>query len=426
MCPSGIGPCLLPANENWEPLRPAILYGIDSRAAKEIDGLTERYGEKVILERSGSPLTTQAVGPKLAWLKNKEPEVWEKMCYFLNSNSFIVQRLTGEYVLDHHSASQCDPLYDIHENCWIEEWAEEIAPGLRLPRLLWPSEIAGEINEAASSATGIPTGTPVAAGTIDAWAEAGSVGVREPGDLMLMYGSTMFIIEMVEEPLTHPKLWATAGLFPGTHNLAAGMATSGAVTGWFKDMIGDISYEELTQEATGAPPGSDGLVVLPYFAGERTPLYDPKARGTISGLTLSHGRGHVYRSLLEATAYSVRHILEFMRDAGGGGQRLVAVGGGTKGGLWTQIVSDAIGRPQELPEEIIGASYGDALLAGIASGLVNPGTDWSRLSETVEPNVENQEIYEDTYGVYRELYPATSEQVHKLAEMQKGGGGVVV
>lgn len=426
VCPSGIGPCLLPAGENGEPLRPAILYGIDSRADKEIEELTKRYGAEEILQRGGSPLTTQAVGPKLAWLKSQEPEVWEKTRYFLNSNSFIIQRLTGEYVLDHHSASQCDPLYDIHENRWIEEWAEGIAPGLRLPRLLWPAEVAGEVTEDASEVTGIPVGTPVAAGTIDAWAEAGSVGVRKPGDLMLMYGSTMFIIEVLEEPLTHPKLWATAGLVPNTHNLAAGMATSGAVTGWFKEIVGNASYENLTQEAASTPPGSDGLVVLPYFAGERTPLYDPEARGVIGGLTLGHGRGHVYRALLEATAYSVRHILEFMEEAGGGGQRLVAVGGGTKGGLWTQIVSDAIGRPQELPEETIGASYGDALLAAIAVGLVESETDWSHISETVEPDAENREVYENLYDIYREFYPATQEQVHKLAGMQKEGGDVVI
>lgn len=426
VCPSGIGPCLLPADENGKPLRPAILYGIDSRADGEIEELTERYGAKEILRRGGSPLTTQAVGPKLAWLKNQEPEVWKKTRYFLNSNSFIVQRLTGEYVLDHHSASQCDPLYDIHENRWIEEWAEEIAPGLRLPCLLWPAEVAGEVTGEAAAATGIPAGTPVAAGTVDAWAEAGSVGVRKPGDLMVMYGSTMFIIEVLEEPLMHPKLWTTAGLFPNTHNLAAGMATSGAITGWFKDMVGNASYEDLTREASEASAGSDGLVVLPYFAGERTPLYDPEARGVIAGLTLSHSRGHIYRALLEATAYSIRHILEFMEKAGGGGQRLVAVGGGVKGGLWTQIVSDMLGRSQELPEETIGASYGDALLAAIAVGLTEPETDWSRTSETVEPNAKNHDIYENLYDIYRKFYPATVEQVHRLAGMQKGGGDVVV
>jgi xylulokinase len=339
---------------------------------------------------------------------------------FFMASSFVAYRLTGEYVLDHHSASQCDPLYDVHGYGWIEDRAWEIAPGLPLPRLLWPAEVVGEVSPEASEATGIPAGTPVAAGTIDAWSEGASVGVQEPGDLMLMYGTTMFIIEVLKEPLHHPGLWGTTGILPETHNLAAGMATSGALTGWLKGISGDLSYEELTREAAAVPPGSDALVVLPYFAGERTPIFDPKARGLISGLTMSHGRGHLYRAMLEATAYGVRHIFEYMREAGGGGKRLVAVGGGTKGGLWTQIVSDVTGRPQDLPEQTIGAAYGDALLAARAVGLAGPDTDWSTISTTVEPNEENRGLYDELYGIYRELYPATREASHRLADLQKG------
>ncbi|HEV8044095.1 MAG TPA: FGGY-family carbohydrate kinase, partial [Rubrobacter sp.] len=208
-------------------------------------------------------------------------------------------------------------------------------------------------------------------------------------------------------------------------DLAAGMATSGALTGWLQKISGGISYEDLTEEAATAPPGSDALVVLPYFAGERTPLFDPKARGIISGLTIGHGRGHLYRAMLEATAYGVRHIFESMREAGAGGERLVAVGGGTKGGLWTQIISDVTGRPQDLPEQAIGAAYGDALLAARAVGLAGPDTDWSRIVDTVEPDEANREIYDELYGVYRELYPATREQMHHLAGLQKGGEDVV-
>ncbi len=425
VCTSGIGACLLPADGNGNPLRPAILYGIDSRAEAEVEELNDRYGREALLSRCGSVCTTQAVGPKLLWLQRNEPEVWEKTRKFFMANSFISWRLTGEYVLDHHSASQCDPLYDLQEFGWIRDRAEEVAPGLPLPRLLWPAEVVGEVTPEASEVTGIPAGTPVAAGTIDAWSEGASVGVQNPGDLMLMYGTTMFIIEVLEEALHHPGLWGTTGILPGTHDLAAGMATSGALTGWLQKISGGISYEDLTEEAATAPPGSDALVVLPYFAGERTPLFDPKARGIISGLTIGHGRGHLYRAMLEATAYGVRHIFESMREAGAGGERLVAVGGGTKGGLWTQIISDVTGRPQDLPEQAIGAAYGDALLAARAVGLAGPDTDWSRIVDTVEPDEANREIYDELYGVYRELYPATREQMHHLAGLQKGGEDVV-
>ena len=425
VCTSGIGACVLPADENGKPLRQAILYGIDTRAEWEIDELNDRYGREALLERCGSVLTTQAVGPKILWLRRNEPEVWEKTRKFFMANSFIAHRITGEYVLDHHSASQCDPLYDVHEYAWIDEYAEEIAPNLPLPRLLWPAEVVGEVSREGAEASGIPAGTPVAAGTIDAWSEGASVGVQNPGDLMLMYGTTMFMIEVLKEPLHHPGLWGTTGILPESHNLAAGMATSGALTGWLRKISGDLPYEKLTEEAAAAPPGSDALVVLPYFAGERTPIFDPKARGLISGLTMSHGRGHLYRAMLEATAYAVRHIFEYMREAGGGGERLVAVGGGTKGGLWTQIVSDVTGRPQDLPEETIGAAYGDALLAARAVGLTAPDADWSKVSAAVEPNEENRDLYDELYLVYRELYPATREASHTLAGMQKGGSDVV-
>lgn len=425
VCASGIGASLLPADEDGDPLRPAILYGIDSRAEREIEELNEKYGEDELLSRCGSVLSTQAVGPKLLWLQRNEPEVWEKTRKFFMASSFIAHRLTGEYVLDHHSASQCDPLYDVHQNTWIEDWAEEIAPGLPLPRLLWPAEVVGEVTKEASEATGIPTGTPVAAGTIDAWSEGASVGVQNPGDLMLMYGTTMFMIEILEKPLSHPGLWGTTGLLPDTHNLAAGMATSGALTGWLREISGGVSYQQLTEEAAAVPPGSNGLVVLPYFAGERTPIFDARARGVISGLTIGHGRGHLYRSLLEATAFGVRHILEYMREAGGGGERFVAVGGGTKGGLWTQIVSDITGREQELPEETIGAAYGDCLLAARAVGLAEADTNWSRIVGTVEPDENNREVYDELYGIYRDLYPATRDATHALASLQKGGTDVV-
>jgi xylulokinase len=419
VCVSGIGPCLLAADASGRPLRPAILYGIDTRATAEIRELTERFGEDAIVERAGSRLTTQAVGPKLLWLRRHEPDVWERTAMLLMASSFAVWRLTGEYVLDHHSASQCDPLYDLGAGSWIPEWASEVAPGLELPRLVWPGEVAGTVTEAAASQTGLAAGTPVAAGTIDAWAEAASVGVRAPGETMLMYGTTMFIVAVVDEVRTHPGLWATNGVAPGTRSLAAGMATSGALTGWLRRIAGDPPFETLVAEAAAAPAGSGGLVVLPYFAGERTPIFDPHARGAVLGLTLSHGRGHLYRALLEATAYGVRHNLETMDEAGGRPERLVAVGGGTRGGLWTQIVSDVCGRPQDLPEHTIGAAYGDALLAGLATGVVEDGARWNPTAATVEPDAGRASLYEELYGIYRELYPATRDHAHRLAEMQR-------
>jgi xylulokinase len=417
ICVSGIGPCLLPVDARGTPLRPAILYGIDTRAEAEIEELTERYGAQAILDSGGSPLTSQAIGPKLLWLRKREPEIWSRTRRFLMASSFAVLRLTGTYVLDHHSASQCDPLYDLEASRWREDWAAEIAPGLELPRLLWPGEIAGEVSAEAASSTGLPSGTPVVAGTIDAWSEALSVGVLAPGDTELMYGTTMFVIQVAPGARPNPSLWLTAGVTPGARTIAAGMATSGALTSWFRDIVGRPPYEELLAEAAAVRPGSDGLVALPYFAGERTPLFDPQARGALLGLTLRHGRGHLYRALLEATAFGVRHILETIELAGGDVRRLVAVGGGTRGALWLQIVSDVTGRAQDLPEITIGAAYGDAELAAAGCGAAPLGS-WNRIVETIAPDAKKRELYEELYGIYRELYPATRSQAHRLARLQ--------
>ncbi len=419
VCVSGIGPCLLAADGAGRPLRPAILYGIDTRAGREISELNQTYGESRILERCHSPLSSQAIGPKLLWLRRHEPDVWSQCKRWFMASSFLVHRLTGEYVLDHHSASQSDPLYDLEQGGFIGDWADDIAPGLPLPRLLWPAETAGNVTKAAAEATGLPEGTPVAAGTIDAWAEATSVGVEEPGEAMLMYGSTFFIVQVLHRPAADPKLWGAAGVVPGSSCLAAGMATSGSLTNWVRELCGEAGFEELLGEAAEVPPGSDGLVLLPYFAGERTPLFDSRARGVLCGLTLSHGRGHLYRAVLEGVAYGVRHNLETMDEAGERAQRLVVAGGGTRGGLWAQIVSDVTGRRQERPRETVGASYGDALLAGRACGLVEPDADWSQLAGVVEPAPSTAERYDELYRLYRELYPATRETVHALARQQE-------
>ena len=416
---SGLGPCLLPVDGQNRPLRPAILYGVDTRAQVEIEELTQVLGTQEILQRCGSVLTSQAIGPKLAWLRRNEPTTFAATRRFLMASSFLVHRLTGNYVLDHHSASQCTPMYDPIEHRWIEEWVELVAPGLELPQLFWPADVVGEVHSAAAEQTGLPAGTPVVAGTIDAWAEATSVGITAPGDVMIMYGTTMFLIEVLDQPRRSPFLWGTVGTFPGTHNFAAGMATSGAITEWIRTLTGQASFDPLVAEAQQAPPGSHGLLMLPYFAGERTPLFDPDARGVLIGLTLRHTRGDIYRAALEATAYGVRHNLQVMREAGGRDRRLVAVGGGTRGGLWTQIVSDVLNAPQQLPRQTIGACLGDALLAALGIGEAPEITQWNPLSATIQPQPDAASVYQRYYPLYQELYPSTRSIAHALAREQQ-------
>lgn len=418
---SGIGPCLLPADAHGIPLRPAILYGVDTRAIDQIGELEAEFGAEQIRARGGSPLTSQALGPKIAWLRQQEPEIYARTRMLLTAPSYLVNRLTGRYVLDHHSASQCTPLYDLTAQDWNHTWSEHVAPGVALPELAWPTEATGVVSAEATTETGLPAGTPVTAGTIDSWAEATSVGMNRPGDVVVMYGTTMFLIEVTDGIATHPGLWSTTGVREGSYTLAAGMATSGSITDWLATLTtGD--FATLTREAAQSPPGAGGLLLLPYFAGERTPLFDPHARGGILGLTLAHTRGDLYRAILEATAFGVRHNLEVMTEAVGAAglpRRLVAAGGGTKGDLWPRIVSDVTGRPQQIPTETVGACLGDAMLAANATGNAPEPASWNPQAGMISPDDARRELYERRYRDYLAFYRSTAEIAHRLAADQE-------
>lgn len=414
-CISGVGPCLVLCDDALRPLRPAILYGIDTRATAEIAALTAEFGADAILEKAGTALSSQAVGPKIEWVRTHEPEVFEKATGWYGSNSYIAAKLTGEYVMDHHTASQCDPLYATRDFAWNEEWAKRVCGHLPLPRLVWPGDVVGTVHADGAAATGIPAGTPLIAGTVDAYAEAFSVGVRHPGDQMLMYGSTMFLVQVIDAYHSDPTLWTTAGVERDSLALAAGTSTAGSLVNWLQTVTGGADFETLMAEAAAVPAGSEGLLVLPYLAGERTPVFDPAARGVFAGLTLRHGRGHLFRAAYEGIAFGIRQILERFDDAHTG-QRTVAVGGGLRSPIWAQAVSDVTGRTQLVPEQAIGASYGDALLAAIGVGLVPADTDWAKIAREVVPDPGNRELYDKLYETWRDLYPQTRDLVHRLGD----------
>jgi len=420
---SGMGPCVLLADENDRPVRPAILYGVDTRASEQIDRMTTELGSDEIARVGGSLLTSQAAGAKIAWVADHEPDAWARAHRLFMPASWLARQLTGEYVLDHQSASQVSPLYDIEGEKWHEPWWQKYAAPIIAPPLKWAGDIAGGVTAEAAAITGLTEGTPVIVGTVDAWTEAVSAGAHEVGDLMLMYGTTMFLVATGEDTLRTPSMWTTAGAFPGTRNLAGGLSTSGALTAWLKGLTG-ADYPELLADAEASGAGARGLLMLPYFAGERTPIQDPDARGVIAGLTLDHGRGDLYRAALEATALGVRHNVETMRAAGADIRRIVAVGGGTQGKLWLQVVSDITGLVQEVPQITIGASFGAAFLAATALATRNGTdvpiiTDWNPLAATITPNPQLTDLYDELYDRYLRLYAGTRDVVHELAADQR-------
>lgn len=415
---SAIGPCMLPVDAAGAPLGNAVLYGVDTRAAREIAELTERIGEARLIAHGGNRLTAQSVGPKILWLQRNRPEIFARAARFHTATSFLVERLTGAAVMDHFTAAGFTPLYDATARVWAVPpelgWLEPA----RLPRLGEATDIAGVITREAAVATGLAAGTPVTVGTIDAAAEAFSVGVTAPGEMMLMYGSTIFTILLTEAPVFDARLWYAPWLRPGLHASQAGLATSGTLTQWFREhfareLPAETAMTRLAEEAAATPPGAAGLVVLPYFSGERTPIHDPQARGCVFGLDLTHTRGHLFRAVLEGIACSVRHALSAYAEAP---RRVLVAGGGTRNPVWMQAVSDVCGLEQIVPRETIGASLGDAMLAALAVGDADPAAlaAWNPARTCVTPRAELAALYGAQFSLYRRLYEQTKDLMAAL------------
>jgi xylulokinase len=423
---SAIGPCLLPLDEAGRPLRPGILYGVDVRAAEQIAELDTLIGRDEIQRFSLMSLTSQAIGPKIRWLRQHEPDIWRHTHRLTTASAYLVFKLCGEHRIDRHTASHFMPLYNPRSGTWDDRFSEHIAPVSMLPTPGWSDEVAGTVTQAAAKATGLAVGTPVAVGAVDALSEAISVGVVQPGDLMVMYGSTTFFILVQAAPTPDERIWTVAGAWPGQFNLAAGMSTTGSLTRWFQDQLArdlpEGDAHALFDAAARVAPGAGGLVFLPYFSGERTPLNDPMARGVMAGLSLAHTRDQMFRAILEGVACGVRHNVETLSQLGAHVKRIVAVGGGAQTDTWLQIVSDVSGLRQEVPGVTVGACYGDAFLAGCAAGLLRREqiAEWVQPGRIIEPKAALRPTYDALYGDYLDLYLDSRSVVHRLARRQQG------
>ena len=422
---STIAPCCLPVDGDLRPLRKAILYGVDVRAKKEIAFLEDLYGREKIISRYGTAISSQSAAAKILWVKNNEPDVYAKAKKFVTGTTYLVAKLTGNFAIDRYTAATWVPIYNIEQAGW-EEDLSLFCRRDQLADCFWSHETAGYVNESAAKETGLFPGTPVITGTADASAEALSAGVLSPGDLMVMYGSSIFMIHVVDRFIHDPRLWPGPYLFPGTFSLAAGMSTAGTLIRWYRDQFvrdilpgepGQNIYAEMAGAAAGIPPGSNGLIVLPYFSGERTPINDPLAKGVIFGLNLQHTREHIYNACLEGIGYGIAQHFEIFHELKINTAKVMAVGGGTRHEKWLQIVSDICNRPQQTVNVEIGAAYGDALLAGLGTGIYSSPEDLVahiRLKNTIIPDEERHRNYRAYYRNYTELYRATKDIMHGM------------
>jgi xylulokinase len=275
--------------------------------------------------------------------------------------------------------------------------------------------VIGEVTPKAAATTGLAAGTPVVAGCADHVASAYVAGIREDGDVLLKFGGAGDILLATARPRPDPRLFLDYHIVPGLFMPNGCMACSGAMLNWIVRTLagaevsaaGETPHQRLDQLAAGLPPGADGLVLLPYFLGEKTPIHDPHARGTLIGLGLHHSLAHIWRAALEAVAFGFRHHLEVFEELGTPARRLIASDGGAKSRVWMQIAADALGRPVELLEGHPGSCLGAAYVAAIGVGALagwDQITRFVRPAATVQPDLSTAAAYDRAYGVFREAY----------------------
>ncbi len=426
---SALGADCLPVDEDCRPLRKAILYGIDARATDEMEELTKRFGEEQIRKWFGRPLCSSDVMPKILWIKNKEPEVYARTYKFITASTYLTAKLTGNYVIDRFlGMASFNPLYGADEKP-VLKLCEGICRPDQLAEIHEANDVVGYVTKKASEETGLATGTPVLTGTDDSGAEAISVGVVSPGKMMIQLGSSVYMILGTKELIDDERLWREQFIVPGLCDISAGTNTAGSLTKWYRDeLYGDAlarekegqgdAYIHMMEGIEEIAPGSEGLITLPYWAGERTPINDPQAKGVIFGLNLSHTRAHMYRSALEGVAYSINQQLDLMKAHDIVIDQIFVTGGGTLNEVWMQIIADVLGQEISTPKITIGACFGDALMA--ASALKYPGFEsygdllrYIRPGKIYMPNMRKHEIYRKYQSVYDRLYESLRDLMHE-------------
>lgn len=421
---SGQGVAAVVLGDDGRPLRSAILW-LDTRSAEQSAQLCERHGEK-LAAISGKKPAPYNVEPKLLWLRRKEPAIWSRIAKVLTTTGYVTFRLTGRAVMNHSDAGILLS-YDLRKR----QWSDEALACTELPRRIFSDlapchEVIGEITPEAARETGLPAGLPVLAGGEDTSSAGLAMGVVSENDVQLSMGSAGTIYVPVRQPVFDSRLLAFPHVVDGLTLLGGSMVAGGLASDWAVKLLSDRSKSEalnlLTAQAVEIEPGSQGLIFLPYLAGELQPVNDGFARGVFMGLGLETTRAHLFRGILEGTAFAIAHNLMLARKSGASPKHILAVGGPVRNDLWCQIICDVTGLPLHAMEDKGGAALGDAILAGIGAKLFSDPLVMQRahakLRCAFSPDWKRHEEYQRLFAVYRELYPRLKDLFPKLLRQE--------
>ena len=427
----------IPVDQALRPLHPCLIW-MDRRATREVGWVDAHVDVARLREITGNGVDSYYGFTKMLWLRNERPDVWAKTRYFLPPNAYVIYLLTGEIAVDHSSAGNIGGVYDMKRRDWSDEALGMLGiPATMMPeRLVESSDVVGGLLSQWSDKLGLPAGTPIVAGGVDAAVATLAAGVTEPGNHVAMIGTSMCWGYLVDT--TRDALDASHGLvgmphvFDGARQtyVFGGAITAGASVTWFREQFGGAdlvaareaghgdAHRVLEEAAARVPAGADGLVFLPYLMGERSPIWDAKASGAFVGLSLFHTRAHVYRAVLEGVAFALAHNIEAgARGARELDARLIVVGGAAHSDLWMSIIADVTGYPVVTIEQEVEAALGAALLAGLGAGVVTreaAARGWVTLRERAHPDAARREVYARQFDVYKGLYPALKDSMHRL------------
>jgi xylulokinase len=409
-------------DEKGQVLRPAILWN-DQRTGSQCDEIRARLGRSRLIQITGNDALTGFTAPKILWVREHEPEVFKKVRHILLPKDYVRYHLTGGFAVDRADGSGTI-LFDIR----TRDWSPEMLAALEIPLEWLPttyegSQVTGEISAEAARLTGLATGTPVVGGGGDQAAGAVGVGAVEPGIVSLALGTSGVVFATTDGPFIEPegRLHAFCHSVPNRWHLMGVMLSAAGSLRWYRDTFAPgMDYDTLLAPAAQIAPGCEGLLFLPYLTGERTPHPDPLARGSFAGMTIRHSLPYFSRAVLEGVAFGLRDSFELIKSAGSSQIRQVRVsGGGARSSLWRQILADVFNSELVTINTTEGAAYGSALLAGVGAGwwqdvdqACQAGIHITGSTQPVESRVS---IYESTYGLYRQLYPALKDLSHQLS-----------